>query len=160
MRGSTPLRKLVMAMRSNTVAWNPLEAFVFTAANEDSNLYTYDIRRFNQPINVHMDHVSAVLDVDYSPTGQEFVTGSFDKTIRIFERDSGRSRWVCLIARARKKLFFLSCDFDANRFDLLLQGSVPHSSNAARVLRAVQRWFNIRSLWKRWNKYQVNWRRS
>ena len=92
MRGSTPLRKLVMAMRSNTVAWNPLEAFVFTAANEDSNLYTYDIRRFNQPINVHMDHVSAVLDVDYSPTGQEFVTGSFDKTIRIFERDSGRSR--------------------------------------------------------------------
>lgn len=81
-----------MAMRSNTVAWNPLEAFVFTAANEDSNLYTYDIRRFNQPINVHMDHVSAVLDVDYSPTGQEFVTGSFDKTITIFERDSGRSR--------------------------------------------------------------------
>ncbi|KAL9961477.1 hypothetical protein ACROYT_G030423 [Oculina patagonica] len=94
MRGSTPLRKVVMAMRSNTIAWNPLEAFVFTAANEDSNLYTYDIRRFNQPINVHMDHVSAVLDVDYSPTGQEFVTGSFDKTIRIFERDSGRSREV------------------------------------------------------------------
>ena len=92
MRGSTPLRKVVMEMRSNTVAWNPLESFIFTAANEDSNLYTFDIRRFNQPINVHMDHVSAVLDVDYSPTGQEFVTGSFDKTIRIYGRDSGRSR--------------------------------------------------------------------
>ncbi|CAH3188898.1 unnamed protein product, partial [Porites lobata] len=94
MRGSTPLRKVVMEMRSNTVAWNPLESFIFTAANEDSNLYTFDIRRFNQPINVHMDHVSAVLDVDYSPTGQEFVTGSFDKTIRIYGRDSGRSREV------------------------------------------------------------------
>ncbi|CAH3160260.1 unnamed protein product [Porites evermanni] len=92
MRGSTPLRKVVMEMRSNTVAWNPLESFIFTAANEDSNLYTFDIRRFNQPINVHMGHVSAVLDVDYSPTGQEFVTGSFDKTIRIYGRDSGRSR--------------------------------------------------------------------
>lgn len=92
MRGSAPLRKVVMEMRSNTVAWNPLEAFVFTAANEDSNLYTFDIRRFKEPINVHMDHVSAVLDVDYSPTGQEFVSGSYDKTIRIFERDSGRSR--------------------------------------------------------------------
>ena len=91
-RGSTPLRKVVMAMRSNTIAWNPIEAFVFTAANEDSNLYTYDMRRLDRPINVHMDHVSAVLDVDYAPTGQEFVSGSFDKTIRIFPRDGGHSR--------------------------------------------------------------------
>lgn len=94
MRGSTALRKLVMKMRSNVVAWNPLESFVLTAANEDTNLYTFDIRHFTQPINVHMDHVSAVLDVDYSPTGQEFVSGSYDKTIRIFGRDSGRSREV------------------------------------------------------------------
>ena len=93
MRGSAPLRKVVMAMRSNTVAWNPLEAFVFTVANEDSNLYTYDMRRMDHPVNVHKDHVSAVLDVDYAPTGQEFVSGSFDRTIRIFQRDSGHSRW-------------------------------------------------------------------
>lgn len=32
-----------------------------------------------------MDHVSAVIDVDFSPTGKEIVTGSYDKTIRIFE---------------------------------------------------------------------------
>ncbi len=41
---------------------------------------------------VHQDHVSAVLNVDYSPTGKEFVTASYDKTIRIFPVDSGRSR--------------------------------------------------------------------
>ncbi|XP_031548836.1 DDB1- and CUL4-associated factor 13-like [Actinia tenebrosa] len=93
-RGSSPLRKLVMAMRSNTVAWNPIEAYIFTAANEDSNLYTYDMRRLDQAVNVHMDHVSAVLDVDYAPTGQEFVSGSFDKSIRIFERHGGHSREV------------------------------------------------------------------
>ena len=44
------------------------------------------------PLNVHMDHTSAVLDVDYSPTGREFVSGSFDKTIRVFPVDRGRSR--------------------------------------------------------------------
>ena len=33
---------------------------------------------------IHKDHVTAVLDIDFSPTGREFVTGSFDKTIRIF----------------------------------------------------------------------------
>lgn len=56
------------------------------------SLYTYDMRYLERPIMVHMDHVSAVLDVDYSPTGKEFVSASFDKTIRIFPKDAGRSR--------------------------------------------------------------------
>lgn len=91
-RQTTPLRKLLMKMRSNTVAWNPMEAFHFTVANEDSNLYTYDMRCLDFAVNVHKDHVAAVLDVDYSPTGEEFVTGSFDRTIRIFPRSRGHSR--------------------------------------------------------------------
>lgn len=58
------------------------------------SLYTYDMRYLEKPVMVHMDHVSAVLDVDYSPTGKEFVSASFDKTIRIFPKDSDRSRSV------------------------------------------------------------------
>jgi WD repeat and SOF domain-containing protein 1 len=34
-RKSSPLRKVVLEMRSNTIAWNPMDAFTFTAANED-----------------------------------------------------------------------------------------------------------------------------
>lgn len=34
---------------------------------------------------MHAGHTSAVIDVDYSPTGQEFATGSYDKSVRIFE---------------------------------------------------------------------------
>ncbi|TWW79645.1 DDB1- and CUL4-associated factor 13 WD repeat and SOF domain-containing protein 1 [Takifugu flavidus] len=94
MRESTPLKKVIMTMRSNTLCWNPMEAYYFTASNEDYNLYTYDMRYLEKPIMVHMDHVSAVLDVDYSPTGKEFVSASFDKTIRIFPKDSDRSREV------------------------------------------------------------------
>lgn len=93
-RGANPLRKVIMKMKSNAIAWNPIEAYIFTAASEDSNLYTFDMRRLDMPVNVHMDHVAAVLDVDYSPTGQDIVTGSFDKTIRIFPRDRGHSREV------------------------------------------------------------------
>lgn len=59
-----------------------------------SSLYTYDMRYLERPVLVHIDHVSAVLDVDYSPTGTEFVSASFDKTIRIFPKDSDRSRLV------------------------------------------------------------------
>ncbi|MEQ2199434.1 DDB1- and CUL4-associated factor 13, partial [Xenoophorus captivus] len=85
---------VIMTMRTNTLCWNPMEAYCFTCANEDYNLYTYDMRHLEKPIKVHMDHVSAVLDVDYSPTGQEFVSASFDKTIRIFSKDDGHSREV------------------------------------------------------------------
>jgi len=46
-RNSTPLRKVTLAMKSNGIAWNPMEAFNFTLANEDSNLYTFDMRRLD-----------------------------------------------------------------------------------------------------------------
>lgn len=55
------------------------------------------MRYLESPVMVHMDHVSAVLDVDYSPTGKEFVSASFDKSIRIFPVDKGHSRWVILL---------------------------------------------------------------
>ncbi|MXQ94461.1 hypothetical protein E5288_WYG022422 [Bos mutus] len=94
MRQATPLKKVILDMRTNTICWNPMEAFIFTAANEDYNLYTFDMRALDTPVMVHMDHVSAVLDVDYSPTGREFVSASFDKSIRIFPVDKSRSREV------------------------------------------------------------------
>ncbi|KAL6039710.1 hypothetical protein STEG23_000322 [Scotinomys teguina] len=90
----TILGKVILDMRTNTICWNPMEAFNFTAANEDYNLYTFDMRALDTPVMVHMDHVSAVLDVDYSPTGKEFVSASFDKSIRIFPVDKSRSREV------------------------------------------------------------------
>ena len=43
---------------------------------------------------IHKDHVSAILDIDFAPTGREFVTSSFDKTIRIFPFNNGRSREI------------------------------------------------------------------
>jgi len=89
-----PVRKVVMTLRTNALAWNPMEAMVFTTASEDYNLYSFDVRKLDRPINVHMDHVSAVIDVDYSPTGREIVSGSYDKTIRIFRAEEGRSREI------------------------------------------------------------------
>lgn len=94
LRTSTPIRKLVMQTRNNTLCWNPMEAFNFTAANEDCNLYTYDMRKLDIALTVHQDHVSAVLDLDYSPTGREFVSGSYDRSLRIFAYNGQRSREV------------------------------------------------------------------
>lgn len=118
-REALPLRKVVLQMRSNTICWNPMEAYVFTAANEDYNLYTFDLRNLQRPLNIHMDHISAVMDVDYAPTGKEFVTGSYDKTLRIFPVDKGRSREVYHTKRMQRlKCVLWSLD---NRY--ILSGS-------------------------------------
>lgn len=36
------------------------------------------------------------MDVDYSPTGREFVAGSYDRSVRIFAHQGGHSREVRL----------------------------------------------------------------
>lgn len=93
-RKPQPLKKVVLKMKTNAICWNPMEAFVFTAANEDHDLHTFDMRNLAQPLVIHKDHVSAVLDVDYSPTGREFVSGGYDRTLRIFSVSASRSREV------------------------------------------------------------------
>ena len=37
-------RKVILDMRTNAISWNPMEAFVFLAANEDYNVYSFDVR--------------------------------------------------------------------------------------------------------------------
>ncbi len=75
-----------MQMQSNAICWNPMEAFNFTVvrcflfisvqaygselnfgrafacaqANEDHNLYTFDMRKLEQALCIHQDHVYAV----------------------------------------------------------------------------------------------------
>ncbi|XP_057530140.1 uncharacterized protein LOC130808698 [Amaranthus tricolor] len=94
LRLSTPARKIVMQTKTNSICWNPMEPLNFTAANEDCNCYSYDARKLTEAKCVHQDHVSAVMDIDYSPTGREFVTGSYDRTVRIFPYNGGHSREI------------------------------------------------------------------
>lgn len=113
-RMSTPVRKLVLSMRSNDVSWNPIEAFNFVVANDDQNCYTFDMRRMSRrgALAVHKDHVGAVMSVDYAPTGREFVTGSYDKTVRIFDHTNGRSREVYHTKRMQR-VFGVAFSLDA-----------------------------------------------
>lgn len=66
------------------------------------SLYTFDMRNLREAIQIHKDHVGAVIDVDYSPTGKEIVSGSYDKTLRIFKVDEGRSREVYYTKRMQR----------------------------------------------------------
>ncbi|KAI9934224.1 hypothetical protein ASPWEDRAFT_737582 [Aspergillus wentii DTO 134E9] len=92
LRTSSPLAKVILKLASNAISWNPMEAFNFAVANEDHNAYIFDMRKMDRALNVLKDHVSAVMDVEFSPTGEELVTASYDRTIRLWNRNHGHSR--------------------------------------------------------------------
>lgn len=94
LRMASPVRKMIMMTKTNSISWNPMEPINFTAANEDGNCYSYDARKLDEAKCVHKDHVSAVMDIDYSPTGREFVTGSYDRTVRLFQFNGGHSKEI------------------------------------------------------------------
>lgn len=94
LRTASPLARTFLNFSCNKLSWNPVEPMNFAAASEDHNVYLFDMRRFDRALNVLKDHVAAVMDVEFSPTGQELVTASYDRTIRLFNRDQGHSRDV------------------------------------------------------------------
>ncbi|URE38896.1 Sof1-like domain [Musa troglodytarum] len=111
LRMSSPVRKLIMRTKTNAICWNPMEPMNFTAANEDCSCYSYDTRKLDEAKVVHKDHVSAVMDIDYSPTGREFVTGSYDRTVRIFPYNGDHSREIYHTKRMQRVFCVrYSCD--------------------------------------------------
>lgn len=108
LRTSSPLAKVVLQLASNAIAWNPMEAFNFAVANEDHNAYIFDMRKMNRALNVLKDHVAAVMDVEFSPTGEELVTASYDRTVRLWERAKGHSRDIYHTPRMQRYSHFHS----------------------------------------------------
>ena len=91
-RTGTALKKVVLRMRSNCLEWNPMEPMNFVVGNEDYQAYTFDVRKLDQPTRIYKGHQGAIMCVSWSPTGREFVTGSYDRTLRIFEYNRGTAR--------------------------------------------------------------------
>ena len=94
LRTGSATQKAVMQTRSNCIAWNPMEPMHFTLASEDHCLYTFDMRKLDHAICVHTDHVSAGMAGDYAPTGRQFVSGSYDRTVRVWTAGEPKSTTV------------------------------------------------------------------
>jgi WD repeat and SOF domain-containing protein 1 len=119
LRTSSPLHRLTTRLASNAISWNPMEAFNLAVANEDHNIYLFDMRKLDRALNVLRDHVHAVMDVEFSPTGEELVSASYDRSIRIWKRDKGHSRDVYHTKRMQR---VFSCKFTPDS-RYLLSGS-------------------------------------
>ncbi|THG99914.1 hypothetical protein EW145_g7169 [Phellinidium pouzarii] len=84
-------RRVTMQLRANALAWSPTFPTSVLLASEDHNLYTFDIRTLNTPTQIYKAHVAAVMSCDWSPTGTEFVSGGWDRTVRIWKEGVGRA---------------------------------------------------------------------
>ncbi|KAF8743550.1 hypothetical protein AX14_002104 [Amanita brunnescens Koide BX004] len=84
-------RRVIMQMRSNALSWSPTFPTTILLASEDHNLYTFDVRHLGTPSQVYKAHVAAVMSCDWSPTGLEFVSGGWDRTVRIWKEGQGHS---------------------------------------------------------------------
>ncbi|TKA68389.1 hypothetical protein B0A55_08928 [Friedmanniomyces simplex] len=119
LRTASPLHRSVLTLASNAISWNPMEAFNLALANEDHNIYLFDMRNLSRALNVLKDHVSAVMDVEFSPTGEELVSASYDRSIRLWKRNEGHSRDVYHTKRMQR--VFSSCWTPDNKY--ILSGS-------------------------------------
>lgn len=78
------------------------------------------MRNLSSATQIYKGHVGAVMSVDWEPTGQGLATGSYDRTVRLWDTGQGaRSRDVYHTKRMQK-VFAVACTLDA-RF--VLSGS-------------------------------------
>lgn len=76
----------------NCMEFNPQHGHVFALGNEDGNSYGYDIRNLEKPLETYRGHANAVVSLAFHPNGREIATGSFDRTVRIFNVQDRKSR--------------------------------------------------------------------
>lgn len=86
------LTPVEIQFRCNALSWNPTFPTRILLASEDHNLYTFDVRNLSKPTAAYRGHVAAVMSCDWSPTGDEFASGGWDRTLRIWREQERTSR--------------------------------------------------------------------
>lgn len=84
--------RILTPFKMNDLSFNPILPTLLLSAGEDHNLYLWDIRNMGGGASqVYKDHVAAVTSCDWSPTGQQIASGGWDRTVRIWDKNHGRS---------------------------------------------------------------------
>jgi len=119
LRLHSPVKKFFMEMRSNDIIWSKANPWEFTIANEDSNLYKFDIRKINHVKKTYKGHVMPVQSIDQEKTGKLIISGSLDRTIRVHNSNTNFNANIFSSSRM-SRILCVSFSSDGN---LILSGS-------------------------------------
>mmetsp|Transcript_6408 Transcript_6408/g.16429 ORF Transcript_6408/g.16429 Transcript_6408/m.16429 type:complete len:393 (-) Transcript_6408:11-1189(-) len=123
LRIKVPIKKFFLEMASNDLSWNSGQISEFSVANEDSNIYTFDLRNTKQAKKVYRDHVMPVNCIEHDSKGQNFISGSSDTTIRFFRNNKPTSLDIFFTKRMKRisdirflldENFFITSSDDGN----------------------------------------------
>ncbi|GKT22837.1 wd40 repeat-like protein [Aduncisulcus paluster] len=79
--------------RPNCCEFNPRNPTEFIVGSDSGKCRLFSIKNLKRAKQVYEGHTNAVLSVDWSPLGSDFVSGSMDGTIRLWDtRTLGKSR--------------------------------------------------------------------
>ncbi|KAL0946283.1 hypothetical protein HGRIS_012534 [Hohenbuehelia grisea] len=150
-------RRVVMQFRSNALSWSPTFPTLLLLASEDHNLYTFDVRHLAAPTQIYKAHVAAVMSCDWSPTGTHFVSGGWDRTVRIWEEGRGtkpevyhtkRMQRVMSTAYSADARFVLSGSDDGNLRIWKSKASEKLGIVTARERAAIEYRESLKDRWK------------
>lgn len=123
LRIKNPIKKIFLEMMSNDISWNPGVSHDFVVANENSNIYTFDLRNIIKPKKIYKDHVMSVNCLEHGSAGDSLLTGSSDTTARLYNLKVDRLVNVFYSERMKRILdikflldqnFFLTGSDDSN----------------------------------------------
>jgi DDB1- and CUL4-associated factor 13 len=98
------INRLFLDMPSNDISWNLTNFLQFTVANEDGNLYSFDLRNLDKIFKIYKGHVMPVLCLDQSSYSRTIISGSCDNTIRLFRTDHNLCNDIFFSQRMRRVL--------------------------------------------------------
>ena len=105
--------RILTPYKMNDLAFNPIMPTLLLSAGEDHDLHLWDIRNMGKgSLQVYKDHVAAVTTCDWSPTGQQIASGGWDRTIRIWDRNHGRSK-DCYHTKRMQRLMNIQYSLDS-----------------------------------------------
>ncbi|KAI5189736.1 DDB1- and CUL4-associated factor 13 [Nematocida sp. AWRm77] len=105
----------------HAVSISPEQDTRIVAGLNCGNLHIYNVMYPSAPERVYRGHASPVLGIEYSPSGKHILTGSLDRTVRVFNNDLTHTQENIYHNKRMLGVNAVSCTNDGN---YVLSGSV------------------------------------
>mmetsp|Transcript_39429 Transcript_39429/g.61459 ORF Transcript_39429/g.61459 Transcript_39429/m.61459 type:complete len:354 (+) Transcript_39429:2330-3391(+) len=88
------LRKSILKVgtsaQNNQIAWETKNPWKFISANEDGNVYIFDMRNSKFPISKLGENKNSIQSIDFDPRTETLISGGLDGNLKIYKKTNKR----------------------------------------------------------------------